>query len=68
MRARAPAILLGDPIGANPTPLFHPVQRRVERTFLGAQHVDRDLLDGCHDRVPVKAGPAGENLEHQQIE
>src|SRR5215472_2359300 len=66
--AGAPAILLGDPLGANPAGLFHAVESWIKGTFLHAEDVGRNVLNGGHDRVAVQAGTAGEDFEDQQVE
>src|SRR5579864_3302307 len=57
-----------DPLGANPARFLHPVQRRVERTFLGAQHFAGGAGDGRHDGVAVKPRPSRQDFQYQQIE
>src|ERR1700722_11754675 len=57
-----------DPLGTNPARFLHAIERWVERTFLGAQHVARCVCDRNHDCVAVEPRALRQYLEHQQIE
>src|SRR5215469_2742260 len=60
--------VLLDPLGANPARFLHPIQRRVERTFLGAQHFAGGACDCSHDGVAVEPRAPRQDFEYQQIE
>src|SRR5262245_6021648 len=48
------AVVLGRaPLGRNPALLFEPVERRIERTLVDAEHVLRDLLQPLRDAPAV---------------
>src|ERR1017187_2811686 len=68
VNAGPPSCVSGDPLGANPAGFLHPVQRRIERTFLGAEHIAGPILDGGHNGIAVEFGAPRENLQNQQIE
>jgi hypothetical protein len=61
-------IVLGDPpFGGDPARLLHTVKRRVERPFLHAECVIRDLLNARGHAVPVPWLTA-ERLQNKKIE
>src|SRR5688500_9527738 len=64
---RALVVLRKPPLGADPPPPLDPVERRIERAFLNAQHVVRHLHDPLPDPEPVQR-PDRDGLEDQHVE
>ena len=50
---RAPSQLGDAPFRRDPSLVLQPVQRRIERTLVHAQHILRDLLNAFGNRPPV---------------
>jgi hypothetical protein len=63
----SPIVLGEPPFGGDPARLFHTVKRRVERPFLDAQGVIRDLLNPRGDAVAVPRLMT-ERLQNKKIE
>lgn len=64
----SPASQLGDtPFGLDPSLMFQPVQRRIERTLIDLQDVFRNLLDAFGDR-PAMQRTGLQGPEDQEIE
>src|SRR4029077_13222372 len=59
--------LFRNPLRADPSGFLHPVQRRIERTFLDAQHLAGDVLNRGHNRVPVQTRSPRKYLQYKQI-
>jgi hypothetical protein len=65
--SRTPIVLGGPPFGGDPARLLHTVKRRVERPFLHAECVIRDLLNARGHAVPVP-WLTTERLQNKKIE
>src|SRR6185503_17080681 len=60
-------VLCDAPLRLDEPPLFHAVQRGIERPFLDPQGIVRELMDAHRDAVSV-IGPRAEAFEDQQIQ
>src|SRR4249920_395298 len=65
--ARAPPGVRHLPRGGNQAALRHPVQRRIQRARLHAQHIVGHLLDIRRNRESM-VGTTPENFQYQQVE
>src|SRR5512133_322154 len=68
IEARLAILFGGAPRRTDPAFLFHSMERRVERSFLDAQHLGGHLLNLRRDRVAVHRAARRERLEHEQAE
>src|SRR5215472_7185041 len=64
---RPPIVFRWPPFGINQAVQLQAVQGGVERAFLDAQHLLRDLLNRLGDPVPVH-GPARERFQDEHVE
>ena len=65
VRASAALVFRPAPPGPDPSRLFHPVQRRIERAFLDSEHVVK-RLDLRGDGVAVERASPGEEGQHEE--
>src|SRR5262249_15338671 len=64
---RLPLILRFAPLARNPTLMFQPVQRRIERPLLDLQPVLRDLLDSQQHTIAMQR-PERYRFEDQHVQ
>jgi len=55
---------LNDPLGPNQASFFDPVECRIERTFIGAQHIAGPVLSADMMPYPWRRGPRAD-FQHQ---
>src|SRR5215472_11329530 len=62
----APVVLRCAPACLNPATALQPMQRRIKRALLDAQHIGRDLLDAFRNGPPVTR-PERQGLQDEEI-
>src|SRR5215203_1041558 len=67
VRASAALAFRLAPPGPDPSRLFHPVQRRIQRAFLNSKHVVK-RLDLRGDGVAMERASPGEERQHEEGE